>query len=213
MSHDLELASLYKELGEAFAKSDIKAIGENKWNYSLLATPFYKNSLVVVGFNFGAIDKESYPKQEVNNIPTENWSDQKDLGSLIRIKKYLNHYCPEYNLDQIVQTNYCFFRSKKEEDISQHDIELCEPIFQKLLELLQPQFILCLSSKLSTFLRNKYPSTFETKEIRSSKRSVSVFKGLVNINNKQVGIGYIPHPNYSMSKASRIEAWDFVFKK
>ncbi len=216
MSHNLELASLYKKLEDAFAKSNIKVIAESnkyEWNYSLLATPFYKNSLVVVGFNFGTIENQVYQKQQVDDVPTENWSEQKDLGSLIRIKKYLNDYCPEYNQEQIVQTNYCFFRSKAEDQISENDIKLCQPIFNRLIELLDPKFILCLSSKLLGYIEKERSSEFTTKEINLSKRKILIARGHLKINSRDVPFGYIPHPNYPMKKESRQEAWKFVFNK
>ena len=211
----LKTEELFLELDAAFEKSDIKRIAEHnscKWNYSLTSTPLHENSLLLIGFNPGAAKHISYEKQ--NKLPEENFLLQ-DLGSFKRIVPFLKMFFTEETINRIVQINFCFFRSTKQNEISHHDKTLCEPVFLKLISLINPKQAISFSAAFRQHLLFHH-ELFENKfnhEIASNKGMINVSVGEITINSKKIPIGFLPHPNYPLIKSVREKAWNVVTEK
>jgi len=115
-------------------------------------------------------------------------------------------------INNCVQTNFCFFRSNKEEQISMADLELCTPLFQKLLLIIKPKRIVGFSNKLRDhFLQNKLCSSVEILNIPSNRKTLFAAKGLYSIENEEIPIYFLPHPNSKFTSQARKCAWEFCF--
>jgi len=205
------LNTLLVDLKEAYDQSDIKKYCQTNghdWYYSLITSTLEKHGPMVIGFNWGASDNESYlPQSSIEKCGFE----KADIGSLSRIFPYCQKYYGDDFLSKISQSNYCFFRSKIESQISNKDIQLCEPIFTKMIDVVKPSSVLCFSSKL----RDKVIT--EDKIISSETHDICFKHGARNITytaikavlDSNVEMKFLPHPNYPMKKEARDEAWEF----
>lgn len=212
MKKDIEL--LFTNTANAFDKSSIKIFAmENKlnWNYSICSTRITTETNLIVGFNCGATDNYDYlPQTEIPHDSFKDLFDKKELGSLQRIYEPLKQYFPYEDIANCVQTNFCFFRSKKENQITEADIQLSKPLFQKLIEIIKPKRIIGFSSKFRDyFLSNNLCSSIETLIIPSNRKRLFVAKGTYNVNGKSIPIFFLPHPNSKFTTAARQAAWKF----
>ena len=109
------IQELLARTSDAFAKSEIKKYATHnnlQWNYSISSTRLNKGGTVIAGFNWGAEKNILYDAQI--QIPDCNFiqlHEQKMLGSLARIYKPLKQYFPSTEIENCIQTNFCFFRS------------------------------------------------------------------------------------------------------
>ena len=210
----MTVEELFTEVDTAFEKSDIKKFADSnkyQWNYSLTSTPIYHNGLLLVGFNGGAI--QNYPYIRPKEVPPDNFLQQ-DLGSFRRVVPFLKKYFSDDTIAKIVQTNYCFFRSSKESEISDGDKKLCEPIFFKLLSFINPNQVISFSASLRKHL-TLHPDIFQIKfsnDISSNKGIINAAVGELKINSRNIPIGFLPHPNYPLNKSARENAWNFVMQ-
>ncbi len=205
------LNELLNDLKIAYEKSDIyKYCRKNsyEWFYSLLITSMEKGGPLVVGFNWGAAKNEIYQPQL--SIEKTNFRNE-DIGRLSRIFPYCEKYFGHNFLSTITQSNYCLFGSHNESQISSRDIELCEPIFLRLIEEIEPSSVLCLSSKLRDFMfRNDRVLSKESKIIKYTRgRSTVTYEAIKATLKSGVEIRFLPHPNYPMKGEARSEAWEF----
>jgi ribonuclease R len=208
-----DLKQLLAALDNAYSRSDIKQYCQEhgkKWNYSLITSTLQKGGPLILGFNWGAAQDKSYdPQTEIKATNLE----EEDLGSFKRIISNCNEYLGEGFLNKASQSNFCFFRSSKQSEISENDLELCYPIFNKLLEVIQPSVILCFSSKLRDYLLNTKEvsnTSFDDISFTRGKNKICyrVFKGKIG---PKVDIYFLPHPNYPMKQDGRNKAWKFCF--
>ncbi len=213
----VDTQQIFTETAIAFDKSDIKRFGEDnnlKWFYAISATRLTVDNNAIVGFNWGASSNENYQPQTI--IPTETFRqlyDKKWLGSLQRIYEPLKEYFPYEDIDNCVQTNFCFFRSKEENQITSADLALSTPLFQKLIDIIKPKRIIGFSNKLRDyFLNNNLCSSVETMNIPSNGKTLFVAKGIYQINGLDIPIFFLPHPNAQFTTAARQTAWEFCFK-
>ena len=140
---------------------------------------------------------------------------QEDVGSLSRIFPYCKKYFGNDFMSSITQSNYCFFRSKTESQIKSSDIELCEPIFTRLIDVIKPSSVLCFSSKLRDFmLRNNKIVSIQSKEIKYTiGNSIITYNAIKATLTSGIEICCLPHPNYPMKGEARNEAWEFCYGK
>jgi len=211
----VQLATLLVQLDIAFGRSEIKKYAERnrqQWYYSLVTGRIQRNQPLLVGFNWGAANQITYERQ--STIIPSSLVDE-DLGSLRRIIPYCINYIAPRFLECASQTNLCFFRSRNEKEISAIDIELCKPIFNSLIEVLEPSQMLCFSSTLRNYLvtsglLNDLLSETIAYRVGAQKRSYRVVKGTVC---NGVKIAFLPHPNSRLTKRGRDRAWEFCFSK
>lgn len=209
------LTELLYEIKQAYLLSDIyQKSEENKWYYAASATRLMKNKPLILGFNWGvdskAIEKGFVPSPQAE-YPFSHFSGLYDeLGSFKKVVDNFHVYYQEGLTG--VQTNYCFFRSPNESDISGKDIQLCEPIFDKLINYLKPSSILTFSKKLHRHLMNRENQVI-TESIPSGDKTVYVSKGKIIINKKSIDYYNLPHPNnWHYNKPESIEkAWIHCF--
>lgn len=215
MKTDIE--KLFEDTLAAFNKAPIKRYADEqnlKWYYSISSTKLTPNTNVIVGFNWGA--GINFPHEAQTEAPKENFKDlfdKNDLGSLQRVYKPLKAYLPEEDIDNCVQTNFCFFRSKNENEITPADLKLSTPLFNKLIQILSPKRIIGFSKKLSSYcLEQKLCSSIETFSFPSNKRTLSVTKGLFEVSGQQIPIYFLPHPNAKFTSAARENSLNYCFK-
>ena len=205
------LNQLLLELGQVYERSPIKQYclqNGYEWYYSLVTTAMEKGYPLILGFNWGASQNGKYSAQSL--ITQLKFKDQ-DLGSLSRIFPYCKEYLGCDFLDKASQSNYCFFRSNKENQITPEDVELCKHIFEKLIDVVQPSSILCFSAKLRDYLiENKRLSNCQIEVIEYKRGSVNMtYLAMKAILNSGVEIKFLPHPNYPITNVARSEAWEF----
>lgn len=206
---------------KAYIASDVyKTYKEKNWGYSLTSTNLDKNKPVIIGFNWGAgkhwsqkysapVRQKEYPSCDFNGIPED------ELGSLMNLKSYFREFYPEGLT--AVQTNYCFFRSEFAEEISSNDLKLrCAPLFNALLEFLEPKILIGFSMDLYKHFQNEKlidPGGEKKITYRSGKsyRSLTIYKGKVSIGNNKVDFCSLPHPNYQLRNEIRRAAWKYCF--
>lgn len=195
----------FQRINKAWNESDIKK-KHPEWAWSLAATQLYTDSLVIVGFNWGAAVKEKYQPQE--SLPDQPWPKQ-DLGSLARTLPYLQTHFPDIDLDRVVQTNYCFFRSHKEGDISSRDVALSHHIFLDLLRDLRPKHILVFSAILRDRILPQLSQIKEAK-ITSGKKKPRALRAIWSIDEREIPVGIVPHPNNAITGEARKMCWDHI---
>lgn len=214
--HIEQFEDLLNEVKEAYEISDLKkyCIDNNKeWNYALLGSKFIENPILLIGLNFGASNEKFNPQtiEDLQNLLPFCKMTNNDLGnSFNRLKNYMNKY-ENIDIENILWTNYCFFRSYSDKELTQKDFKLNEPIFEKLLENIKPQKVICVSKNLYDFLNNKNLLTAkDEKNIKiNSKSAYTVVKAkLFNYD-----FFCLPHPNFPATAIGRKECWDFCFEK
>lgn len=209
------LNDLLLELEKAYSQSEIKRYCiENgyEWFYSLVSTSLQSGGPLVLGFNWGASKDKIYkPQIEIGKIDFS----QEDVGSLARIFPYCRKYFGDDFISKISQSNYCFFRSKTEAQINPSDIALCEPIFIKLIEIMEPSFVLCFSSKLREFMINSDKLfSKQSKIIKYTRgKSTVTYEAIKATLKSGTEICFLPHPNYPLMGEARSEAWEFCCGK
>lgn len=202
----------------AYDLSDIKKHCDkegHQWFYSLCATKIIVNKPLIIGFNWGAGSGVSFAPQM--DYPTESFYDlhkKKWLGSLSRIIPYCEKYISKEFACEAGQSNYCFFRSYQEDQISEHDLELCKPIFRELLEISKPSLLLCFSARLRDHLiLSELVENCATAELPyrqgNAERKCLVAKGEISFGKSK--IYFLPHPNWPLKREIREEAWEFCF--
>lgn len=204
----LEIFHKYiNEIAEIYEKSVLKKDSRtSNWSYSLCSTPLFVKSIVLCGLNWGA-DGNHSPQSE---YPTVNFMGNDELGSLARVKEYLCKYLQTEELSKIVQINACFFRTKKEADLSQSDLELNKSVFLELLKDLQPKLLIGMSAKIFPLIEHcliKHEST----SIKSRSRSLTIYKGTFSEIYGGGSFLSIPHPNSPISKQARVSCWEYFF--
>ena len=206
-----KLNELLQQLGPIYDASDIKKTCEKdslKWGYSLVTSALERSAPLILGFNWGANQNESYSNQK--SVEMTNF-EKEDVGSLTRIFPFIRNYFGEEYLSKVSQSNYVFFRSKTESQITPADIERCRPVFIKLIEILEPSAIICLSAKLRKHLiDSNQVSELREKVIKFKRGSRLVeFVACRGTFTADVDIKFLPHPNFPMTRDARLEAWKF----
>ncbi|MDZ4698264.1 MAG: hypothetical protein SH809_01050 [Rhodothermales bacterium] len=215
-----QFTRLLAEVDIAYNQSDVKQNhGGKNWHYSLSATPLKPECILLLGFNWGASKTDCHSPQP--SMPVRPFMEMSngDLGSFARIRSMLPEYFSAKELEDIGQSNFCFFRSSKEHEISERDLQLCIPPFMQLLEYTKPRLIMCFSARLRDFLlaSTDTPISDRMEEVSSqspqrSTRSIRAIKGVLSIANRQTPIVFLPHPNARVSGESRKNAWRFALK-
>ena len=218
--NDSAFAELLRLTRLAFDASDIKRQAEAQktyWGYSICATRILPGATLIIGFNWGVGGKGAiYHAQQTQ--PTESFTvirDKKELGSLARIVGRLNSYLPGA-IENIGQSNFCFFRSPYARDISPRDMEICIPLFFRFLELAQPSRILCLSRQLLQFFQDRgFLASIKQKQITYAKgtksTSITVAKGDLRVKDGAIQIYFLPHPMAHLKKKVLDDCWAFCF--
>jgi hypothetical protein len=216
MTNKSEVERLFQDTKAAFDKAPIKLYASEKgftWSYSILSTRPKLGATMLVGFNWGAAGNHQYAPQSV--LPNKTFKqlfENNELGSFQRVYSLLNEYFAE-DVEDCVQTNYCFFRSKMETEITSGDLALSTPLFNSLIELLQPKRIIGFSKKLhSYYLEHGLLIAEQTATFQSNTRTLTATKGILEINGQQVSIYFLPHPNAKFTTAARKNAWDYCFR-
>ncbi len=214
-----ELEELLHELNQAYLKSDninneFCKNNNRMWGYELIQTALIENQPLILGFNWGVDnDWEDY-------IEGGEYQHQKEIfeqhfmeiysGSIKRAINMVTTYFHDIDLEKGSHGNFCFFRSEKENQISQKDISLCIPIFIKLINILEPSVVFCFSSRARDYLIQSNL----LKNVSESFCTVTTGKGnsfkAVKANLLDgAPIYFLPHPNYYLKREAREKAWNF----
>ena len=130
---------------------------------------------------------------------------------------FLRNYLSEPELESIGQGNYCFFRSQRDNQISEKDLDLCSPIFDRFLEIALPSKVLSFSGRLWKYLlasgRVKHVTNGPSMMFSRGKRefSYSAAKATLTVGAEDISVYKLPHPNYPMQSQYRTRAWEFCF--
>jgi hypothetical protein len=211
-----EIDQLFQDTKVAFEQSAIKQYAEErnlKWNYAISSTQLIPHTNLIVGLNWGVgAGEEHGPQKEIPKDTFKDLYDKKWLGSMERVYPLLKQYLPQEDIDNCVQTNFCFFRSKEEADIKAADLALSTPLFSRLITLLAPKRIIGFSHHLRKYLvNNNLLSQLEKKNIPNGRSTIHVIKGNYQVGNSEVPCFVLPHPGARSSKEARRQAWEFCF--
>ena len=212
--HDKHIEFFYDLLNETKVVFEQSAIYQesikNNWFYSVSATGIFPGKPLIVGFNWGAGQGVIYEPQKEYRF--EYFSGlYPELGSLKRTIPYFDEYCPKalYGM----QTNFCFFRSKLENDIHDNDLELCFPLFIKYIQYSKPSILISFSNKLRNHLIKKgLLIDYHEASFQNGKRTISALKGHFADKDQVIEFVLLPHPNTPVIKDARKNCWEFCFK-
>lgn len=219
MKEKLEI--LLKELSIAYEKSDNRnnrycIKNKKKWGYELVQTALIEKQPMIIGFNWGV---DNTWKEYLNGNQYEHQSSvykqhfmKIHMASLKRAMNSSKKECPDIDFHNGSHSNFCFFRSEREDQITQKDINLCIPIFEKLIKIVNPSIVFCFSSKARDYL-SESGLIHEKKEksisLKTNGRRKNTFKAVKGIINEDTLIYCLPHPNSKIKKEVRQMAWDF----
>lgn len=211
-----QIEDLYRKAKEAFDQSEIKSYALKngyEWHYSLMSTKISIGAPLILGYNYGAAEGVKYKAQ--SQIPSKSFGDvmkKNDLGSFSKVYNSLIDYCPDEDVHNFMMSNFCYFRSKSEGQISGKDLDACMQIFEQLIQEVRPSKILGFSAKLRNYIKaNKLYTKLEEHKIQSNKRTLLVSKGKMNIADSNIPFFMLPHPNSHFTGEARAEAWSYCF--
>lgn len=207
------LNQLLGEISKAYSKSDIRKYCEDhgrEWHYALGTSSMEIQRPLILGFNWGAANGGKYQHEPQQEVSAPNFT-QGEVGSLSRIIPYCEKYFGSDFTATASQSNFCFFRSHKESQITKRDVELCKPIFDELLSILKPSIILSFSSQLRNYLLQEGKAIVKSQEqIHFSRGGRSItYTALVGKIDTGSYIRFLPHPSYPISREARDRAWSF----
>lgn len=220
--HSRFLEGLLKETKSAYERSDI-ILQQPELYYSVLYSEIQPEKPFILKLNENVkaeYDKNkwllpafrnSFQPVKSGDLPLGNFSsaslNDKALGHAF---DYLRRFCPEALKG--TYANYCFFRSKKENDISLKDLHLSRELFERLLAYARPTILISFSARLRDyFLDSGQFIEPKLKPIRSGGASALPMRGALWFNENRIDFCYLPHPNAKLSPEAREEAWEFVF--
>jgi uracil-DNA glycosylase len=215
-----ELTDLLGELRTAYYESDIQhneycRVNNRRWAYELIQTALVEHQPFLIGFNWGVdntweeyINGSAYNHQE--SIEKLKFVDIYK-GSMQRSMSMCARYFGGVDFSEVSHSNFCFFQSKKEDQITEHDINLCVPIFDKMIAILNPSVVFRFSSKARDHMINHKSLVRNV-----CKRKVSSSDGVGNaylaakgeLNNGS-RVYFLPHPNFKLRTEARVMAWEF----
>jgi len=204
-----KLEALLLDVQAAYDESNVKKEHPGLF-YSLITGSLELKQPLIIGFNWGAAQDERYTAQTVDDFEKPLFSE--DVGSIKRIFSFCNRHLGQGYLDQGSQTNFCFFRSKIDSDIDDADLSRCKPVFNKLVEVLQPSAILCFSSRLREYLieSNQVTDLQSLSNLNFSRGGNNIRCYAVKGRFNNVDIAFLPHPNSPIPGAIRRQAWEFA---
>jgi len=208
---------LLYEVRQVYFLSDVyNTYKEKEWYYSVTGTKFTKNKPIIVGLNWGVDNnwiKKGNKYSPQCNYPFSTFEGlYDDLGSFKRTISLFHKYFP--SALNGMQTNLCFFRSENENQITKKDIELCTPIFNKLISYTSPSCIMVFSKRAHNYFINQKNSKIKTESISTDKKTICFSKGKIIINNNEIDYYHLPHPNsYRFHKTEYIEKlWELCLR-
>jgi hypothetical protein len=211
-SEEIFFKELLAQTEEAYNHSNIRS---RLWGFSVTATRIIKNEPLIVGFNWGVNAKwlkegNKYNATKERKYPDNICFKDSDLGSLKRILPYFEKYYPDALSG--MQTNFCFFRSQKENQISENDLDLSSGLFDQYLDYSTPSIIISFSKRLTKYLEKKGKlNSIEKKDIESGKKIIQAVTAEFQQSNNSIDFVNLPHPNYPITSEARNKAWEFCF--
>lgn len=170
----------------------------NRLYYSLIATPLAPGRPLLIGINWGG-SGEGYAAQQKDYFAT--YPDAlAEVNTYIFIKRSRD-FARRIGLDFTQPFNYsnlCFFRTRTAAELPATDFEVCAPIVQRLVDHINPPYILSLGTTLLPYLPAGESET-DTTEGRARV-----------VGRRSFGRPHVllPHPNAKLSNAARAGAWD-----
>lgn len=117
---------------------------------------------------------------------------------------------PTIDQESYNHSNFCFFRSNNEKQITERDIKICEPIFEDFIAHLKPKIIFGYSDRLCDYLisngRIKY---LNEKKLSNGNTSVFLYQGFMRLNGWWTYINLLPHPSNRQYKEKKTTLWNF----
>ncbi len=202
----------------AFEISDIKKYAEStghQWYYSIASTKIIKHSPMLAGFNFDAEAGIHYDLQaEIPRDSLKKLQGKKnnEPGSIRIVYPLLKKFLPGEDVDNFILTNLCFFRSMEEYHLSDNDIELCEPLFEELINIVEPKRVIGFSPKVKDYFTSKNLCLdIKSENFKSGKNTLQAVKGYLKIKKTLVPFCILPHPNSRFSTEAIEKAYRYCF--
>jgi len=212
-----QFEELLNEANMAYNKSNLK---NKDLYYSLVGTQIKPNQPLIVGLNWGGgseSDTHQYQPDTIENYQKliekeSNFMNIDDIGSLNNIKPYLEKHISNISKVHIGWTNYCLFRTPDDTTLTNEAMILTQPIFLKLIDIINPSIVLCFSSEARDFLLAK--NNFEVLKTykATNENEINKYNGVVGKLNG-IKFYFLPHPASHTGNVARDYAWNFCFEK
>ena len=216
-----KLEKLLTELEITYEQSDNKKnkfCNDNgrKWGYELIQSALVEKKPLIIGFNWGVDNRWKKYLCGIQYTHQKEISKQNFLeifkGSLGKALSMCKLYFPDIDFKNGSHSNFCFFRSEKENQISKKDISLCIPIFRKMIEIVNPSVVFCFSSKARNYLlNNQLIQNINVKKITTTNKNgrKNTFKAVKGYLDNGSPIYCLPYPNARLKRDVRNQAWEF----
>ena len=209
-----KLEYLLRDLATQYEKSDNKQHynEKRKWGYELIQSYLEKSQPLIIGFNWGVDNRWDKYKQGIeykhkNKIERMKFTEIYK-GSLQRAMNMAKLYFSHISFEKGSHSNFCFFRSEKENQITEFDIKLCERIFIKMIDIVNPSVVFCFSDRARKYLFKSGLLQDYNEErffLQGSKSCLSAKAKLYN----GTKIFFLPHPNRPIKRELRHKAWKY----
>lgn len=192
----------------AFNQSDInKNFPDKDWYYSVCATPIRKNKPIFMGLNWGV----SKPNENFKGHEPQVDYPSGDIGSWrtkTLIDKYLVNYFG-YRSDQVNYSNLCFFRSEKEDQLTQSDWRDSIALFKEYVEYINPPYLIMMG--VPKHLNENEIKEIKTQGYRPKNKPKTYYLRTATLFEK-FPLASVPHPTAPVYSEARKALWDMLIK-
>ena len=134
-----------------------------------------------------------------------------DIGSMVRLKKYLQRFLPDTRKKYVGWTNICFFRTPTARELPCEDIALCVPVFLELMDIISPSAIISVSDAVRKHLKPHLLKETRGRSVPMGQHSFTPIRAVLARDRRETPILFLPHPARPMRRDYRDECWAYCF--
>ena len=200
----LPYQKLLKRVAELYKESDIKSYCDkrgHKWFYQLSPHFPVQDGVLLLHYNPQAERKKRYrANKKISTIEYQPSGGTKGM---------FDRYFPELGISI---GYFCPFRSLRNTEISENDLELSRSIFEDFVKLNQPKAIVCYDIAVGDHLEQLgYAIDMASIEVSNGDRSIVASKGIFSLADLSVPIYLIPSPLLKISGELKENCWAEIF--
>ena len=188
----------------AFKLSDIRTVANKKrvkWKYEWCPYAPQEKSILLLEFNPVAEKRKGYRAQKV---VSQHFYAPKGIQ-----QQFLNQFLSQYPCSL---GYFSPFRSFDDKQLSEQDLALSLPLFERYIELIKPVKVLVFSSYLVEVLQEKaLLSEYINEEISIEGRTILVARGQLEVAGHRCPILFLPSATSRLPRPLKEAAWAWAF--